>query len=111
MPRGRPRKSNDALVKSAEMIGWALGGLEREITQTRDRLTALTAHASRLRQQLGKQATRTTAAPTTDAAPAARAPRRSPRRAREMSAEARKRMSEMLKKRWADRKKKGLKRL
>ena len=27
MPRGRPRKNPDAvLVKSAEMIGWAIGG-------------------------------------------------------------------------------------
>src|SRR6185437_6984002 len=42
MPRGRPRKSTDAvLFKSAEMIGWALGGIEREIVATRARLSAL----------------------------------------------------------------------
>ena len=39
MPRGRPRKNPDAvLVKSAEMIGWAIGGIEREIMATRERL-------------------------------------------------------------------------
>ena len=32
MPRGRPRKNpDDVLLKSAELIGWALGGIEREI--------------------------------------------------------------------------------
>ena len=45
MARGRPRRtSRDVLLKSAEFIGWALGGLEREIAQTRERLAALTAH-------------------------------------------------------------------
>ena len=39
MPRGRPRKnSTDVLIKSAELIGWALGGIEREIA--RDAATA-----------------------------------------------------------------------
>jgi hypothetical protein len=37
MPRGRPGKSDDdVLLKSAELLGWALGGLEREIVQTRE---------------------------------------------------------------------------
>ena len=32
MAKGRPGKdSKEVLVKSAELIGWALGGLEREI--------------------------------------------------------------------------------
>ena len=36
MPRGRPRKNpNDVLIRSAELIGWALGGIEREILETR----------------------------------------------------------------------------
>ena len=51
MPRGRPRK--DALIKSAEMIGWALGGLEREIERTRERLSALNAEAAKLRAKVG----------------------------------------------------------
>ena len=34
MPRGRPRKNQDVLFRSAEWVGWALGGLEREILQT-----------------------------------------------------------------------------
>ena len=50
MPRGRPRKTpQDVLIRSAEFIGWALGGLEREILQTRQRLGALTTEAARLR--------------------------------------------------------------
>lgn len=93
MPRGRPRKSaEDVLLKSAEMIGWALGGLEREIVATRDRLAALTAQAVALRKKMG------------GAAPAATEGGRQ-RRRRTMSPEARKRISEMMKKRWAERRK------
>ena len=53
MPRGRPRKKkDDVLVKSAEMIGWAIGGIEREIMSTRERLAALSAQAATLRARL-----------------------------------------------------------
>jgi hypothetical protein len=98
MPRGRPRKSaDDVLLKSAELIGWALGGLEREIVVTRDRLAALTSQAAALRKKMGRSA----AAP--DAAGAAEGGRK--RRRRAMSPEARKRISEMMKKRWAERRK------
>jgi len=39
MPRGRPRKNaDDVLIRSAELIGWALGGIEREIVETRNKL-------------------------------------------------------------------------
>lgn len=97
MPRGRPgRKPNDVLFKSAEVIGWALGGLEREIAHTRERLNALTAQASKLRARLGRKA-----AGALPAAPDAGTPGR---KRRKMSAEARKRISEMMKKRWAERK-------
>jgi hypothetical protein len=93
MPRGRPRKSpDDMLLKSAEMIGWALGGLEREIVATKDRLAALTAQAVALRKRVGVAA-----------AAAAEGGRQ--RRRRTMSPEARKRISEMMKKRWAERRK------
>lgn len=103
MPRGRPRKNtDDVLLKSAEFIGWALGGLEREIAQTRDRLTALTAQATRLRERLGSGKSGRSAA----AAEAGEQPGRTRRRHR-MSPEARRRMSEMMKKRWAERRKRS----
>lgn len=101
MPRGRPRKkTNDVLLKTAELLGWALGGLEREIAQTRDRLTSLTAQAVRLRKRLGGSR-----APAATAAAEPRAKGR--RRRRKMSPEARKRISEMMKKRWAERRRRG----
>lgn len=99
MPRGRPRK--DALIKSAEMIGWALGGLEREIERTRDRLTALNAEAARLRAKVGSGMRAGVRSAAGAVAPAGR------RRRRRMSAEARKRISDMMKKRWAERRKKA----
>jgi hypothetical protein len=104
MPGGRPRKTNDdVLLKSAELLGWALGGLEREIAQTRERLTSLTAQAAKLRQRIGRGvSTRLSAA---DSATEAAAETGSGRRRRKMSAAARQRMSEMMKKRWAERRK------
>jgi hypothetical protein len=77
------------LVKSAELIGWALGGLEREIVATKARLSSLTTQAAALRKRMG-------------AAPAARSGRK---QRRTMSPEARKRISEMMTKRWAERRK------
>jgi hypothetical protein len=105
MPRGRPRKdSTDVLIKSAEFIGWALGGIEREIFETRQRLSALTAQANQLRARVGGKAARGAAsASSPDGETAAPAGRK--RRRRRMSPEARKRMSEMMKKRWAERRK------
>jgi hypothetical protein len=103
MPRGRPRKNpDDVLLKSAEMIGWALGGLEREIVDTKNRLAALTAQAVKLRGRIGaRPAGGTTAGAAPQAAEGGRK-----RRRRKMSPEARKRISEMMKKRWAERRKK-----
>lgn len=101
MPRGRPRSQDDVLLKSAEVIGWALGGLEREIALTRDRLSALTAQAARLRARLGRKGaahgTATSRSTGIDVATG--------RKRRRLSAEARKRISEMMKKRWAERRK------
>lgn len=102
MPRGRAKKSQDVLLKSAEFIGWALGGLEREIAQTRERLAALNAEAAKLRARIGARA----AAGTRVEPGAAGAPGRQ-RTRRRMSPEARKRISEMMKKRWAERKKRA----
>jgi hypothetical protein len=89
------------LLKSAELIGWALGGLEREIVLTRERLSALTAQAAKLRARAGAKGA---AAVATAAGAISGAPGRK-RRRRKMSPEARKRISEMMKKRWAERRK------
>jgi hypothetical protein len=103
MPRGRPRtKNEDVLMKSAELVGWALGGLEREIALTRERLSALNAQATKLRARLGRAGT---AASTAAAASFAEPAVTGRKRRRRMSAEARKRISEMMKKRWAERRK------
>ncbi|MEP6592379.1 MAG: hypothetical protein ABJC51_01735 [Acidobacteriota bacterium] len=104
MPAGRPRKNQkDVLIKSAEMIGWAIGGLEREISQTRERLAALTTQAAKLRARAGVKAGRALGSAGAAAA-AGEAPVRK-RRRNKMSAEARKRISDMMKKRWAERRK------
>jgi hypothetical protein len=110
MPPGRPRKkAGDALIRSAEMIGWALGGIEREIGQTKERLVALTTHAARLRARLGHGRPATSAVA---AAPAAKGPVAAKgRKRRKMSAEARKRISELMRKRWAETKKAGKRKL
>ena len=107
MPRGRPRKSDDdVLLKSADLLGWALGGLEREIAHTRERLTALTTQATKLRERLGRSAgaSRTAGvASSEETGPA----RDTPKGRRKMSPEARRRISEMMKKRWAERRKRN----
>jgi hypothetical protein len=103
MARGRPRKDReDVFLKSAEFIGWALGGLEREIAQTRERLSSLTAQAAKLRARVGQTSSRAAmpAEASTAGAIGEGASRR--RRRRNMSPEARKRISEMMKKRWAE---------
>jgi hypothetical protein len=105
MPPGRPRKSqSDALMKSAELIGWALGGLEREIAQTKERLASLTAQAAKLRSRAGLKGSGTGGSVSGSSGDATGAPGRK-RRRRTMSPEARKRISEMMKKRWAERRK------
>jgi hypothetical protein len=90
-------------MKSAEFIGWALGGLEREIAQTRQRLAALTEQAARLRQRVGSTTSRTVSGPST----AETGTGQTRKRRRRMSPEARKRISEMMKKRWAERRRKN----
>lgn len=104
MARRRARKTGeDMLVRSAEFIGWALGGLEREIAQTRERLAALNAQAIKLRARIGGAAPKRGRAAEALSDETSVGKRRGPRR---MSAEGRKRISEMMKKRWAERKKK-----
>lgn len=107
MARGRPRKTSDnVLFKSAEWVGWALGGLEREIAETKERLVVLNEQAAKLRTRLGVAARRGVAA-----AVAASSAEPRPRGRRRMSAEGRKRISEMMKKRWLEAKKKNKNRL
>ncbi len=106
MARGRPRKdSPDVLVKSAEFVGWALGGLEREIAQTRERLSALTEHAVKLRSSIS--ASKSAAAAAEEGPEQSKRSEKQPvgrrQRRRQMSPEARQRISEMMKKRWAQR--------
>ena len=110
MARGRPRKNpDDVLIRSAELIGWALGGIEREIVETKSRLASLTAQAAQLRHKAGAKAARAGSAASTAAASVVHAVSAAPagrtRRRRKMSPEARKRISEMMKKRWAERRK------
>jgi hypothetical protein len=102
MPPGRPRKNPDVLFKSAEMIGWAIGGLEREIVLTRERLAGLTAQVAKLRARAGIRGTAAAGAAASEQAGEAGGRKR---RRRRMSPEARKRISEMMKKRWAERRK------
>ena len=54
MPRGRARqgKAEAFMVKSGKLLGWALGGVEREIAETRERLSTLMAQATKLRTRL-----------------------------------------------------------
>ena len=108
MPRGRRRKKADiVLFKSAEWVGWALGGLEREIAETRERLAMLNEQAAKLRARVGAAAKRGVAAAVSSAEKQAGRVRRR----RRMSAEGRKRISEMMKKRWLEAKKKNKNRL
>src|SRR3954465_11024227 len=87
MPPGRPRKNQrNVLMKSAELIGWAIGGLEREISQTRERLNALTAQAAKLRKRAGVRASAAAAGSSGIAADTAGEGRQ--RRRRKMSPEA-----------------------
>jgi hypothetical protein len=100
MPPGRPRKNPDqVLFKSDEMIGWAIGGLEREIVLTRERLAGLTAQVAKLRARAGIRGAGTAAEGAGETGGGRK------RRRRRMSAEGRKRISEMMKKRWAERRK------
>jgi hypothetical protein len=109
MAKGRPRKTQggDVLLRSAELIGWALGGLEREIVETRHRLEALTRQAAQLRSRVGTSGAkgRGPAAAASFDEPGVQ-PAAPAKKKRQMSAAARKRISDMQKKRWAEWRKK-----
>jgi hypothetical protein len=89
-------------VASSELVAWALGGLEREITATRERLASLTATAARLR---GRGRVRSVVSNVDHRGRVAGGGRG------RMTAEGRRRISDMMKKRWAEAKRKKLNRL
>jgi hypothetical protein len=53
MPEGDRKESARRAHEVSRTDRWAIGGIEREIAQTRERLSALTAQAARLRQRAG----------------------------------------------------------
>jgi hypothetical protein len=87
------------------LIGWAIGGIEREIAHTRERLAALTAQAAQLRQRAGVKASAAASSAASALGVGESAGAGGKRRRRKMSPEARKKISEMMKKRWAERRK------
>lgn len=93
------------MMKSAEMIGWAIGGLEREIVATKERLAALTAQANALKAKMPASAARARGYVEAQANEVAAGTERVVRKRRKMSREARKKISDMMKKRWAERRK------
>ena len=94
----RSRSSADALMQSEEFVEIALSSIEREIEATRDRLRRLAEVADQLRQR------RSTSAPTAVAPSIAEVVAGATRRKRKhnMSAEARKKLSERMRRRWDD---------
>lgn len=98
----RARKSAaDSLMQSEEFVEIALSSIEREIEATRDRLRRLTEVADQLRQ--GRPAASPSPAATAGAgAPAAESASAAGRRRRKhnMSADARKKLSERMRRRW-----------
>lgn len=98
MAQGRRRKSESEFLAAA--FTWALVALEREIAEGRERLATLTSQAEQLRARVGG------ARPAAAVAAAEPVRRRRRRRRRTMSAEGRKRLSEMMTRRWAERRKK-----
>lgn len=91
----RRRSAGPALLTSPEFVELALVGVEREIAETRKRLSTLEAYAAELRRH-GRGGAAMPALEIETSAVAR------PRRKRRMSAEARKRLSERMRKRWAE---------
>lgn len=90
----RTRKSTKTgLGGSRELLTWALHGLEQEIATVRQRLQDLESQARTLRAS-SRGAAVADAAPSAAAAPKAR-------KKRKLSADARRRIAEAQKRRWA----------
>ena len=93
----RPAKQNATdMMRSPEFVRLALSGVEREIEAARERLSTLNAYADQLRGQLRGKAS--PAAAPVPAAPASAPAKRSHR----LSADARKKLSERMRKKWAE---------
>lgn len=91
----KTRKSTRTSVGgNRELLTWALHGLEQEIATTRQRLADLEAQARKLRAS-----SRGAAVPDDTAAAASSAA--APRKRRKLSADARRRIAEAQKRRWA----------
>jgi hypothetical protein len=93
----KSRKSTKAGLGSGnrELLTWALHGLEQEITTTRTRLQELESQARRLRaSSRGGASAASTASAEEPAAPKVR-------KKRKLSADARRRIAEAQKRRWA----------
>ena len=94
----KTRKSTRTGVSgNSELLTWALHGLEQEIANTRQRLQDLEAQARQLRSGTRGAAK---AAATDDTAGAATGAGKV-RKKRKLSADARRRIAEALKRRWA----------
>ncbi len=89
----KSRKSAKAASGSNELVTWALHGLEQLIESTRERLRELETHARKLRGE-GKATVAAPSAASTAGAPKAR-------KKRKLSADARRRIAEAQKRRWA----------
>ncbi|MGV3517785.1 hypothetical protein [Luteitalea sp.] len=89
------KSSNTGIGSSRELLTWALHGLEQEIATTRARLAELESQARTLRTS-ARGAAPAAAAP---AAPETAAPK--VRKKRKLSADARRRIAEAQKRRWA----------
>lgn len=94
MAKSRKSAKTGLASGNRELLTWALQGLEQEIATTRQRLQELESQARRLRAS-----SRGAAAATTEAPAAASAPRA--RKKRKLSADARRRIAEAQKRRWA----------
>ena len=101
MPRGKRKALSVTRSGPGDLMRWALTGIEREIAETRARLESLTREAAQMRKRVGRAATAAwgeLSAPTGTDKPAAAGTRR--RRKHNLTPEARKRLSERMKKRW-----------
>ena len=91
------RKSTKAgLDSSRELLTWALQGLEQELTATRQRLQELESQARKLRASARGGAAASRAGDAPDAPAATKV-----RKKRKLSADARRRIAEAQKRRWA----------
>ena len=100
MAKARKTQRAGAGSNNRELLTWALHGLEQEIAITRERLTTLESHARQLRSASRLPGRATAAgADGADAAPAATG--KPVRKRRKLSADARRRIAEAQKRRWA----------